>query len=195
MNNESQWSARGQGKFGNDPNTKEFEKAHLASDVDQSDESIHHTIGDGVFQAARGKNLLDLTNDFDDLISLFSGLTLWTSFTPVILNGPNFVGGRCAYARIGKLVVGRIEGVTGAITGNMGLTYTNLPTPVTGTWETAFGIFSALKTGVTRDNALMVGNAGIFLRTMVQNAGWAPGSPWVWGNDTTIGGFFFYESA
>lgn len=42
-----------------------YDTAHANNDADQSDKAIHHTIGKGTFQAARGKDLADLITNLN----------------------------------------------------------------------------------------------------------------------------------
>lgn len=45
--------------------SKEFDIAHKFPDTDQSDKALHHTIGKGTFQVARGKDLADLNDNLN----------------------------------------------------------------------------------------------------------------------------------
>lgn len=61
-----------------------FKTAHAKSDVDITDKSLHHTIGKGTFQAARGKDLADLITSLN-INGEWSALDLegaWVNYNP-----------------------------------------------------------------------------------------------------------------
>lgn len=58
------------------PSSDLFKEAHRNSDRDQGDQALHHTIGKGPFQAARGKDLQDLIKK----VALFG--SYWSSYAP-----------------------------------------------------------------------------------------------------------------
>lgn len=130
--------------------SQSYRESHRNADTDQGDDSIHHTLGDGPFQSARGSKLADLEEGFTAFRNGFDNarlpITLENGWVPFggIYSAPTF-----------KIINNSIQ-LNGMIADGIG----NIGTLPEGTWPDTNWPFFIVSAGGTGHAEVYIGPAG-----------------------------------
>lgn len=172
-----------------------FEDSHRKADTDVGDQALHHTLGTGPFQAARGSSLKGVSDIVTQLQGLLSDFGIWQAWNPTFLNATRSPV-TSKYTLFGDLVIARFSVGIVTVSGTMALDFSSLPFPIA-SYPLNFphGIAYANNPGVGRASGFIM--EGAFADTAVPGSAgyWKVGTPFAWSGDETLNGMMIYERA